>query len=84
LLQVTKLSENDILKQSGKIVKRIRKKGENLPGINVRANVMEEVVDEDGLVQAVLNDVVPQLSVIVLWRKKKSYKKDMKKNTLHV
>jgi hypothetical protein len=71
LLQVTKLSENDILKQSGKIVKRIRKKGENLPGINVRANVMEEVVDEDGLVQAVLNDVVPQLSVIVLWRKKK-------------
>ncbi len=84
MLQVTKLSENDILKQSGKIVKRIRKKGENLPGINVRANVMEEVVDEDGLVQAVLNDVVPQLSVIVLWRKKKSYKKDMKKNTLHV
>jgi hypothetical protein len=32
----------------------------------VRANVMEEVVDEDGLVQAVLNDVVPQLGVVVL------------------
>jgi hypothetical protein len=31
----------------------------------VCANVMEEVVDEDGLVQAVLNNVVPQLSVIV-------------------
>ncbi len=51
------------------MVKRIRIR---IPGINVRANVMEEVVDEDGLIQAVLNDVVPQLGVIMLWRKKKN------------
>ena len=30
------------------------------------ANVVEEVVDEDGLVQTVLDDVVPQLRIIML------------------
>jgi hypothetical protein len=45
----------------------------SLPGIDVCANIVEEVVDEDGLVQAVLNDVVPQLYVVMLWDNQKAY-----------
>jgi hypothetical protein len=37
-----------------------------LPRIYVSSYVVEEVVDKDGLVQAVLDDVIPQLGIVML------------------